>query len=74
MDCTSYSYTAPGFGITRKQHTAPADSVTILRKTSAAGTYYYTVKRNLGTPEEGYIICHSIKDALESAQEFLTGD
>ena len=65
MDCNSYSYTAPGFGVDAPRNYTPVDTVTITRRT-ANGREYFTISTG-----DGYNIAHSIDSAISTAQNWL---
>lgn len=66
MDCNSYSYTAPDFGVNTPHNYNPINTVTIERKTNAKGQEYYTIKAL-----DGWNIAHSIESAISTAKEWL---
>jgi len=65
MDCNSYSYTAPGFGVDAPRNYTPVDTVTIERKT-ANGREYYTISTG-----EGWNTAHDLDTAIRTAANWL---
>lgn len=65
MDCTSYSYTAPGFGVDRPHSYTPCDCVTIERRT-ANGREYFVIMGNGGSNK-----VYDIKTAIQTARNWL---
>ena len=65
MDCNSYSYTAPGFGVDTPHTYTPCDRVTIERRT-ANGHEYFVIWGNGGSNK-----AYDIKTAIQTARNWL---
>ena len=65
MDCNSYSYTAPGFGVDRPVDYPVYDRVEIEKRVSPRGTLYVV---KVG---DGSNTFHDIKTALKFAAEMM---
>ena len=65
MDCNSYSYTAPGFGVDRPIEYPVYDRVEIEKRVFPRGTLY-VVKAG-----DGSNTFHDIKTALKFAAEMM---
>lgn len=66
MDCNSYSYTAPGFGVDTPHTLTPCNTVTIERKTNSKGQNYFTISTG-----DGWTIAHDIDRAIRTAANWL---
>ena len=67
MDCNSYSATAPGFGVDAPHQYTPVDTVTIIRKLSATGREYFTIKSG-----DSWTTAHDLQTAIWTAEDWLT--
>lgn len=67
MDCNSYSYTAPGFGVDAPRQYTPCDRVTIERRT-ANGHEYYIIIDNTNS---GSTKVYDLPTAIRTAQSWL---
>jgi len=65
MDCNSYSYTAPGFGVDAPRNCAPVDTVTITRK-NANGHNYFTISTG-----ESWTTAHDLDTAIKTAKNWM---
>ena len=67
MDCNSYSYTAPGFGVDTPHTWTPCDRVTIERRT-ANGHEYFII---LDDTNNGSSKAYTLKDAIKTAENWI---
>ena len=68
MDCNSYSYTAPGFGVDTQHTWTQCDRVTIERR-NANGKEYFVI---LDDTNEGSNKAYNIDTAIKTAHNWLT--
>ena len=67
MDCNSYSYTAPGFGVDTPHTWAPCDRVTIERR-HANGKEYFVI---LDDTNKGSSKAYDLNTAIRTAKDWL---
>ena len=67
MDCNSYSYTAPGFGVDYPVDYPTYDSVTIEKRVFPRGTLYVV------QVADGYNTFHDFKSAAKFAADMIGG-
>ena len=65
MDCNSYSYTAPGFGVDVPHEQPTYDRVTIEKRVFPWGTLYVVLV------EDGSNAFHDMKSALKFVWELM---
>ena len=67
MDCNSYSYTAPGFGVDVPHDYPTYNRVTIEKRVFPRGTLYVV------SVDDGSNTFHDMKSALTFARELMEG-
>ena len=67
MDCNSYSYTAPGFGVDTPHTWAPCDRVTIERRHANSKEYFVI----LDDTNEGSSKAYDLNTAIRTAKDWL---